>query len=110
MYRSQEIIQIFHKFNCPDEITKYILSLEREWLFEKSCLQWLHLSHLIKMEKCKRFFYEESNDLFLQQIRDLQGSRDIQESFEILKKNKERIRIIRRNNRNYGNGLRSLRY
>lgn len=104
MYRSQEIIQIFHKFNIPDEISKEILRLEREWLFKKSWKQWLHLSCLIKEAKCRRFFYEENNDFFLQEIRDIQGS------FAILKNNKEKIRIIKRNNLNYGNYLRSVRY
>jgi len=104
MYRSQEIILIFNKVNLPDEISKYILSLERQWLFENSWLQWISFSRIIKEEKCRRFFYEDYNDLFLQEIRDIKGS------FVILKDNKERVRIIKRRNRNFDHSLRSLRY
>tara|TARA_B110000967_G_C18691254_1_gene463118 strand:- start:355 stop:669 length:315 start_codon:yes stop_codon:yes gene_type:complete len=104
MYRSQEIIQIFHKYNIPDEITKYILVIERQLLFENSWRSWIHISQLIKSAKCKRFFYEENNDFFLQEIRDIKGS------FIILKENKEKIQMIKQNNHNYSNYLRSVRY
>ena len=104
MYRSQEIIKIFNKVNLPDEISKYILGLERQWLFENSWLQWISFSRIIKEVKCSRFFYEDYNDLFLQEIRDIQGS------FITLKENKERVRIIKRSNRNFCHSIRSLRY
>jgi hypothetical protein len=104
MYRSQEIIKLFDKCNLPHEITKYILDLERQLLFENSIYEWLYMSHLVKLEKCKRFFYEDYNDLFLQEIKDIGGN-----TFT-LQKYKLRLWDIQRNNRVYGNYLNSLRY
>jgi hypothetical protein len=104
MYRSQEIIKVFNEYNLPQEISKYILSLERQLLFENSIYEWLHLSHLTKLEKCKRFFYEDFNDLFLQEIKDIGGN------FITLHRYKLRLWDIKRKNRTYGNYLNSLRY
>jgi coproporphyrinogen III oxidase len=73
MYRSQEIIKVFNEYNLPEEISKYILALERQLLFENSIYEWLHFSHLTKLEKCKRFFYEDFNE------------RDFNHSFELTK-------------------------
>ena len=104
MYRSQEIIKLFDKCNLPHEITKYILDLERQLLFENSIHEWLYMSHLVKLEKCKRFFYEDYNDLFLQEIKDIGGN------FITLHRYKLRLWDIKRHNRTYGNYLNSLRY
>ena len=90
MYRSQEILQIFNEYNLPEEISKYILYLERQLLFENSIYEWLHFSHLTKLEKCKRFFYEDFTDLFLQEIQDIGGN------FITLKKNKLRLGYSKR--------------
>jgi len=104
MYRSQEIIKVFNEYNLPEEISKYILYLERQLLFENSIYEWLHFSHLTKLEKCKRFFYEDFNDIFLQEIKDIGGN------FITLHRYKLRLWDIKRKNRVYGNYLNSLRY
>ena len=104
MYRSQEILQIFNEYNLPEEISKYILNLERQLLFENSIYEWLHFSHLTKLEKCKRFFYEDFNDLFLQEIQDIGGNTLTLQRYRL------RLWDIKRKNRTYGNYLNSLRY
>ena len=104
MYRSQEILQIFNEYNLPEEIIKYILNLERQLLFENSIYEWLHFSHLTKFEKCKRFFYEDFNDIFLQEIQDIGGNT------LTLQRYKLRLWDIKRKNLEYGASLNSVRY
>ena len=104
MYRSQEIIQIFGEYNLPEEITKYILAFERQLLFENSIHEWLYMSHLTRLEKCKRFFYDDFNDTFLREINDIGGN------FITLKKYKLKLWNIKRRIKMDSLYLNTLRY
>ena len=104
MYRSQEIIRIFDEWNLPESISNYILEIERQLLFQESISNWLCFSRIAKREKFKRFFYEENNILFLQEIKDIQGD------FNELKKYKLKLWNIQRENQSYANTLNYLRY
>ena len=104
MYRSQEILQIFNELNIPEPISKYILEYERKLLFKESLHNWMYLSQIAKRVKFKRFFYEENNILFLQEIRDINGN------IENLKKYKLKLWNIQTKNQYYAIYLKSLRY
>tara|TARA_Y100000817_G_scaffold211433_1_gene165980 strand:- start:616 stop:930 length:315 start_codon:yes stop_codon:yes gene_type:complete len=104
MYRSQEILQIFNELNIPEPISKYILEYERKLLFKESLHNWMYLSQIAKRVKFKRFFYEENNILFLQEIRDINGNIDN------LKKYKLKLWNIQTKNQYYAIYLKSLRY
>ena len=104
MYRSQEILQIFNELNIPEPISKYILEYERKLLFNESLHNWMYLSQIAKRVKFKRFFYEENNILFLQEIRDINGN------IENLKKYKLKLWNIQKKNQYYAIYLKSLRY
>ena len=104
MYRSQEILQIFNELNIPEPISKYILEYERKLLFKESLHNWMYLSQIAKRAKFKRFFYEENNILFLQEIRDINGN------IENLKKYKLKLWNIQKKNQYYAIYLKSLRY
>ena len=104
MYRSQEILQIFNELNIPEPISKYILEYERKLLFNESLHNWTYLSQIAKRVKFKRFFYEENNILFLQEIRDINGNLDN------LKKYKLKLWNIQTKNQYYAIYLKSLRY
>ena len=104
MYRSQEILQIFNELNIPEPISKYILEYERKLLFKESLHNWMYLSQIAKRSKFKRFFYEENNILFLQEIRDINGNIDN------LKKYKLKLWNIQKKNQYYAIYLKSLRY
>ena len=104
MYRSQEILQIFNELNIPEPISKYILEYERKLLFKESLYNAMYLSQIAKRVKFKRFFYEENNILFLQEIRDINGN------IENLKKYKLKLWNIQKKNQYYAIYLKSLRY
>ena len=104
MYRSSEIIKIFNEWNLTEDITKYILEIERQILFQESIFNWLCFSRIAKREKFKRFFYEENNILFLQEIKEINGD------FNELKKYKLKLWNIHKNNQSYSIYLNSLRY
>ena len=104
MYRSQEILQIFNELNLPEYLSKYILEYERKLLFKESLHNWMYLSQIAKRSKFKRFFYEENNILFLQEIRDINGNIDN------LKKYKLKLWNIQKKNQYYAIYLKSLRY
>ena len=104
MYRSQEILLIFNELNIPEPISKYILEYERKLLFNESLHNWMYLSQIAKRAKFKRFFYEENNILFLQEIRDINGN------IENLKKYKLKLWNIQKKNQYYAIYLKSLRY
>ena len=104
MYRSQEILIIFNELNIPEPISKYILEYERKLLFNESLHNWTYLSQIAKRVKFKRFFYEENNILFLQEIRDINGN------IENLKKYKLKLWNIQKKNQYYSIYLKSLRY
>jgi hypothetical protein len=103
MRRSQEIIITLSKY-LPTDISKYILSIERKILFEKNIHQWIYFSQLFHAEKYKRLFHQDLKDIFLKEIIDIQGS------FVILKRNKEKYVLRERENHIYSNYLNSLRY
>ena len=104
MYRSQEIIQIFNEWNLTEDISKFILEIERQLLFPESISNWLCFSRIAKREKFKRFFYEDNNILFLQEIKEIQGN------FNNLKKYKLQLWNIHRENQSYSIYLNSIRY
>ena len=104
MYRSQEILLIFNELNIPEPISKYILEYERKLLFNESLYNWMYLSQIAKRVKFKRFFYEENNILFLQEIKDINGD------FNNLKKYKLKLWNIQKKNQYYAIYLKSLRY
>ena len=104
MYRSQEILLIFNELNIPEPISKYILEYERKLLFNESLYNAMYLSQIAKRVKFKRFFYEENNILFLQEIRDINGN------IENLKKYKLKLWNIQKKNQYYAIYLKSLRY
>ena len=79
MYRSDEIIQLFYDLNLPKEITKYILILERQNLFNKSLNEWIYFSNKAKKNKFERLFCDINNDYFLNEIKKIRGD------FKILK-------------------------
>jgi|TARA_B110000971_G_scaffold197200_1_gene212878 hypothetical protein len=103
MRRSQEIIITLSKY-LPTDIIQYILSMERKILFERNIYQWIYFSQLFHTEKYKRLFHQDLKDIFLREIKDIQGS------FVILKRNKEKLWSIKRENKIYSNYLRSVRY
>jgi hypothetical protein len=90
MYRSQEIIQILNEYNLPYEISKYILEIERKINFKNSLYDWMHFSFEAREAKVRRFFYEENNDFFLNEIKDIQGD------FNLLKKQKLKLWHVKR--------------
>ena len=104
MYRSQEILLIFNELNIPEPISKYILEYERKLLFKESLYNAMYLSQIAKRVKFKRFFYEENNILFLQEIRDINGNIDN------LKKYKLKLWNNQKKNQYYSFYLKSLRY
>lgn len=103
MRRSHEIIITLSKY-LPTDIIQYILSMERKILFERNIYQWIYFSQLFHTEKYKRLFHQDLKDIFLREIKDIQGS------FVILKRNKEKLWSIKRENKIYSNYLRSVRY
>ena len=103
MWRSQEIIRTL-SVHLPPDIIQYILSMERKILFERNIYQWIYFSQLFHTEKYKRLFHQDLKDIFLREIKDIQGS------FVILKRNKEKLWSIKRENKIYSNYLRSVRY
>jgi hypothetical protein len=103
MRRSQEIIITLSKY-LPTDIIQYILSMERKILFKRNIYQWIYFSQLFHTEKYKRLFHQDLKDIFLREIKDIQGS------FVILKRNKEKLWSIKRENKIYSNYLRSVRY
>ena len=78
--------------------------MERKILFERNIYQWIYFSQLFHTEKYKRLFHQDLKDIFLREIKDIQGS------FVILKRNKEKLWSIKRENKIYSNYLRSVRY
>ena len=77
---------------------------ERKILFQESLHEWLYFSRIAKREKFKRFFYEDNNILFLQEIKEIQGN------FNNLKKYKLQLWNIHRENQSYSIYLNSIRY
>ena len=104
MYRSQEVLLIFNELNLPEYLSKYILEYERKLSFNESLHNWMYLSQIAKRAKFKRFFYEENNILFLQEIRDINGN------IENLKKYKLKLWNNQKKNQYYAIYLKSLRY
>ena len=104
MYRSTEIIHIFYHFNIPEYITKYILELERIKSFQISLYDSIHLSKEIKLAKSKRLFYDDFNDIFLNEIKNINGD------FNLLQKHKLTIWNIKNHNYNVAKYLNSIRY
>ena len=104
MYRSQEVLLIFNELNLPEYLSKYILEYERKLSFNESLHNWMYLSQTAKRAKFKRFFHEENNILFLQEIRDINGNIDN------LKKYKLKLWNIQKKNQYYAIYLKSLRY
>ena len=90
MYRSQEITLIFNQLKLPTDISKYILEIERNINFKLSLYEWMFFSKEAKLAKFRRFFYDINNDLFLKEIKDIQGN------FSYLKKHKLRMWTTKR--------------
>lgn len=74
MYRSQEIIQLFSQIYLPQDITKYILNIERNLLYKKSIYQWIRISKLFYKTQKQKFFYEEIKNSFLNEIHEINGN------------------------------------
>lgn len=74
MNRSQEIIQIFSQFNLPQDITKYILHVERYILYKKTLYQWIKMSEIFHNIQKQKFFYEEIKKSFLNEIYEINGN------------------------------------
>lgn len=74
MYRSQEIIQIFYKIYLPQDITKYILNIERNLLYKKSIYQWIRNSEIFHKLQKHKFFYENIKNTFLNEIKEINGN------------------------------------
>ena len=74
MYRSQEIIQLFSQIYIPQDITKYILNIERNLLYKKSIHQWIRSSKLFHKTQKQKFFYEEIKNTFLNEIKEINGN------------------------------------
>ena len=74
MYRSQEIIQLFSQIYIPQDITKYILDIERNLLYKKSIYQWIRYSNLFHKTQKQKFFYEEIKNTFLNEIKEINGN------------------------------------
>ena len=104
MYRSTEIIQSFYKLNIPKEITKRILEIEREILFQNGLYDWLYLSKACRQAKFRRFFYEENHCLFIQDIESINGN------IQKLKDYRQAYWSILRANNVYANHLEQIRY
>ena len=104
MYRSTEIIQLFYKLNIPKEITKHILEIEREQMFQSSLYDWIYLSKECKQAKFKRFFYEDNHILFMNDIQDIGGIA------QKLKDYKKTYNNILKSCKIYSNHLEELRY
>ncbi len=104
MYRSQEIIQIFNKYNLPQEISKYILDIERKINFKYSLYDWMHFSIKAREARIRRFFYDINNDFFLNEIKDIQGD------FYLLKKHKLKLWNVKRKMNNDALFINSMRF
>ena len=74
MYRSQEIIRILSIKNLTKDIIEYILNLERKQTFEDSIYQMIYHSYLFHSEKSKRFFYIQNKNLFINEIKEIDGN------------------------------------
>jgi hypothetical protein len=96
MWRSQEIILTL-SVRLPPDIINYILSIERNILFERNIYQWIYFSELFHNEKSKRFFHHDLKNIFLKEIKDIGGN------FVSLKKHK-----LKSWNFNYKNKIDSL--
>ena len=74
MYRSQEILQLFYKKNLSKDIIQYILQLERRITFQECIFQMIYNAYLFHSEKSKRFFYSQNKNLFLNEIKEINGN------------------------------------
>ena len=74
MYRSQEILQLFYKKNLSKDIIQYILQLERRITFQECIFQMIYNAYLFHSEKSKRFFYSQNKNLFLNEIKGINGN------------------------------------
>ena len=74
MNRSQEIIQIFSQFYLPHDITKYILCIEREFLYKKTLYQWIKITEIFHNTQKQKFFYEDIKNTFLNEIHEINGN------------------------------------
>ena len=104
MYRSQEIIQILNEYNFPIEISKYILEIERKINVKNSLYDWMYFSFEAREAKVKRFFYEDNNDMFLKEIKDIQGN------FKYLKRQKLRLWSVKRQINRDARFINSMRF
>jgi len=104
MYRSQEIIQIFSQVYLPKDIIQYILNIERNLIYKKSIYQWIRLSKLFHSELSKRFFHEDLTQIFLNEIREINGNT------EYLQKYKLKLYKINQENKICSIYLNSLRF
>ncbi len=104
MYRSQEIILIFNQLKLPSDISKYILEIERNINFNLSLHEWMFFSKEAKLAKVRRFFYDINNDLFLKEIKDIQGN------FTYLKKHKLRMWATKRKMNSEALFINSMRF
>ena len=96
MWRSREIIRTL-SVHLPPDIIQYILSMERNILFERHLYQWIYFGQLFHNEKSKRFFHQDLKNIFLKEIIDIGGN------FVTLKKYKLKLW-----NYNYKNKMDSL--
>tara|TARA_E500000178_G_C16908679_1_gene701534 strand:+ start:95 stop:409 length:315 start_codon:yes stop_codon:yes gene_type:complete len=104
MFRSQEILQIFTKKNLPEDISKYILELERKIIFQESIYQMIYNSYLFHSERSKRFFYLHNKINLLNQIKEIDGNT------KYLKKYCEKLYHINRENKISSIYVNSLRF
>jgi len=100
MRRSTEIRKLFLDNGLPEEISTYILECERDISFKEQIYEWTHLPMIVKAEKCKRFFYEDYNDLYLMEIQDVGGQ------FAILKEHMKTVKLLKLCGHAYNNSLR----
>ena len=91
MYRSQEILQIFYKKNLSKDIIQYIIYLERRITFQECIFQMIYNAYLFHSEKSKRFFYLQNKNLFLNEIKEIDGNTDYLKKYckKLYKINKE---------------------
>lgn len=104
MYRSQEIIQIFSQIYLPQDITKYILNIERNLLYKKSINQWMLSSKIFYKFQKQKIFYEEIKNTFFNEIKEINGN------MIYLKKYKFKLYNLKKENEICSLYLNSVRY